>query len=240
MSDHDLLQRLDTLEYEHARLRRLLDGRGPTAGLRHEIRNTLAMVRDVVRRSAEASGSVEDYAAHLEGRLNAMIRIQTAIVNHLQDGVSLQGLVADELTVHAIGMRERLTIEGPDILLQPAAARTLGLAFHELATNVVKFGTLAAPAARLDVTWAVTESDGYWPCLSLDWVESGEPAPPTPLHHGFGAEVIEHMTPYQLGGCGTLKATPDGICCTLRLPMTPFLGKLRPMHAPGADDALLS
>ena len=228
MSDHDLLRRLEILERDNVRLRRLLDGRGTTAGLRHETRNTLAMVRDVVRRSAETSGSVEDYAAHLEGRLDAVIRIQTAIANRLQDGVSLHGLVADELTVPAIGTRERLAIEGPDFLLQPAAAGPLGLAFHELATNAVKFGTLASPAARIDVTWAVTESEGDRPCLALDWVESGAPVPPRPARRGFGTEVIEHMVPYQLGGHGALAFAPDGIRCSLRLPMTPALGQLRP------------
>ena len=53
MSDDALLHRIEALEADNARLRRLLQGQGSTAGERHHVRNTLAMLRDVVRLQSE-------------------------------------------------------------------------------------------------------------------------------------------------------------------------------------------
>ncbi len=230
MSVDNLLYRVKALENDNARLRRLLDLRGSPPGLRNQTRKTLAMVRDVVRRSAETSGSVEDYAAHLEGRLDAVFRIQTTIANRLLGGVGLHTLLTDELMVHAISGRERLSIDGPDILLQPSAASACALAFHELATNAMKFGALSVPEGRLAVTWSVRAGDDGEPWLALDWIESGVSLPAAPVRRGFGAEVIEHAVPCELDGRGVLEFTPDGLRCTIHLPMTPALGSLRELH----------
>ena len=239
MSDDETLRRLQALEHDNARLRRLLDETGSTAGLRHQTRNTLAMVRDVIRRSAETSDNVDDYAAHLEGRLDAVFRIQNTIAHRALDGVGLHALLADELMVHGLGPRERVVIEGPGILLQPAAASALALVFHELTTNALKFGALSAPEGHLAVTWAVAPGDGDQPWLTLDWVESGVNVPAPPTRRGFGSEVIEHVVPYQLNGRVSLAVEPSGLQCTLRLPMTPWLGRVRePYDLEARDDEL--
>jgi two-component sensor histidine kinase len=233
MSQDELLQRIQALEHDNARLRSLLDQRGSTAGLRHQTRNTLAMLRDVVRRSAETSDTVEDYAAHLEGRLDAVFRIQNTIANRLLDGVGLYTLLDDELMVHALGHRERLSIDGPDILLQPAAASALALAFHELATNAIKFGSLSQPEGRLAVNWSIAPGGDGQPLLTLNWIESGVGLTAPRDRAGFGSEVIERVVPYQLSGKGVLDFTPEGLHCTIILPMTPWLGRVQPTH--GSD-----
>ena len=40
------------------------------AELQHRVRNTLGVVRSIARRSSETSSTVEEYAAHLDGRLS--------------------------------------------------------------------------------------------------------------------------------------------------------------------------
>lgn len=238
MSDDELRRRVEALEHDNARLRRLLDQRGATAGLRHETRNTLAMIRDVVRRSAETgTDTVENYVAHLEGRLDAVFRVQNALANRRLDGISLYSLVADELMVHALGRRERLTIGGPDVLLRPTAAGPLALAIHELATNAVKFGTLTGPEGQLAVHWAVGPGEDGQPWLRVEWVETGGSLPVPDARRGFGSEVVEHLIPYQLGGRGTLDPAPAGVRCTILLPLTPGLGSLRaPLDSGEPDD----
>ena len=236
MSHDELLRRIRDLERDNARLRRLLDETGSTAGLRHQTRNTLAMVRDVIRRSAETSDGVEDYAAHLEGRLDAVLRIQTTIANRLLDGVGLHTLLADELMVHAINRRDELSIDGPDILLTPTAASALALAFHELSTNAVKFGPLGSSGSRLSVTWSVATGDHGQPWLSFHWVESGKKLLAAPARRGFGSEVIEHAVPYQLDGTGSLAFEPSGVRCTLHLPLKPAMGRVQLATAVISDD----
>ena len=236
MSDDELLRRVKALERDNARLRSLLDRQGSTAGLRHQIKNTLAMVRDVVRRSAEIGDTVENYAAHLEGRLDAVFRVQTIIAHRFLDGIGLHSLLTDELMVHTLSRAERLSIDGPDVLLHPPAASTLALAFHELTTNAIKFGAFSVPEGRLAVTWSVGAQDAREPLLVLRWVESGMTLPTSQARRGFGTDVIEHAVPYHLSGRTSLDLTPTGLHCTFHLPMTPALGSVQAMRDGDATD----
>ncbi|MBE7245308.1 MAG: sensor histidine kinase, partial [Actinomycetospora chiangmaiensis] len=63
----DSAERLLALEADNARLRRLLDEAGMPDSLRHGMRNTMAMMRTVMHRSAESVTDVETYVAHLDG-----------------------------------------------------------------------------------------------------------------------------------------------------------------------------
>ena len=228
MSQDTLFQRVRALELDNARLRRLLEHRGLTSGLRHQARNTLAMVRGVVRQSAERFGNVEDYAAHLEDRLDAIFRIQNTIANRPLDGVDLGVLITDELLVHAVSEGEQLSVTGEEVLLPPLIAGLVALAIHELTTNAIKFGALSTPEGRLAVSWTVARAEeGGLPTLALVWVESGgDHIPPGSIQRGFGSEVIENALRYQLGGEGRLDFAPAGLRCTIRLPLTPTLGSV--------------
>lgn len=228
MSQDTLSQRVRALELDNARLRRLLKHQGLTSGLRHQARNTLAMVRDIVRQSAERFGNVEDYAAHLEDRLDAIFRIQNTIANRPLDGVDLGVLITDELLAHAVSEGEQLSVAGEEVLLAPASAGLLALAIHELTTNAIKFGALSTAEGRLAVSWTVaTTEKGGRPTLILAWVESGgHQIPPRSIQRGFGSQVIENALRYQLGGEGKLDFASEGLRCTIRLPLTLTLGSL--------------
>ncbi|MGI4765365.1 MAG: HWE histidine kinase domain-containing protein [Janthinobacterium lividum] len=224
MSDDASLRRAQALEHDNARLRRLLDHQGSTAGHRHQMRNTLAMVRDIVRQSVDRFAGAEDYAAHLESRLDAVFRIQQTIADRPFDGVDLHTLVMDELVAYSVNEGEQLSIDGPDIQLLPAAASTLGLALHELATNAVEFGAVSAPAGRISVSWTTSPGEDGRDWLTLRWTETGvEPISPSPHRRGFGTEVIEQALKYQFGGEGRLEFAPGGLRCTIRLPLSRWL-----------------
>jgi two-component sensor histidine kinase len=47
----------------------------------------------------------------------------------------------------------QFSTEGPPIGLQPNAARNIGLALHELATNACKHGALSVPEGKVAVHW---------------------------------------------------------------------------------------
>ena len=128
MPDDDLTGRVARLEADNQRLRRLLDRQGTPGSLRHQLRNTLSTVREFVRRSAETTTDVDDYAAHLDGRLDAVLRVQNAIANGPGEGeVGLHALVADELLAQAIGEGQRAAVAGPDVALKPIAASAFAL-----------------------------------------------------------------------------------------------------------------
>ncbi len=219
-------RRIAELEADNARLRRLLDRQGSPGGLRHQVRNTLAALRELVRRSADTSDSVENYAAHLDGRLDAVLRVQNAIANGPGAGeVSLHALVADEFLAQAIGDGRRAAFAGPDVVLQPVAADALALALHELATNAVKFGAMTVPHGRIDVSWSIAPGGGDGPRLTFTWVESGlSGLPPVPPRRGFGMEAVELSLGYQLNAESEFRFAPTGLACTIRLVLAPWLG----------------
>ena len=225
MPDHLLETRIRDLEADNARLRRLLEERDVVAELRHRVRNTLSLVRAIVRRSAETSATLDDYAAHLEGRLDAVLRVQNTISQSPPKGIDLHSLVADELLAHLAREGDQADLSGPKICLQPKAAESFGLALHELAINAVKFGALAEAKGRIAVTWDVTELGENHLMLRFRWEESGVPDLfAKPSHRGFGSEVLERMLSYQIRAEVDFAFNRGGIACDIYLPFPPEIG----------------
>lgn len=218
----DLEARLAALEADNTRLRRLLDEAGMPDSLRHGMRNTMAMMRTVIHRSAEHSVDVETYVAHLDGRFGAVMRVQAA--TDAFGDADLHTLISDELMFHLVREGEQAALAGPRVRLRPRAALVLALALHELTSNAVEHGSLALPHGRIRVTWRVDDAEAGPPVLALDWAETGGSGVRSPDRRGFGTDVLEDMLAYDLGALATLGYEPDGLRCTIRLPLTARIG----------------
>lgn len=190
------------------------------AELQHRVRNTLAVVRSIARRSAETSDSVEEYASHLEGRISALARAQSALTRSADSAIDLQNLVLDELAAQGTRSRNNVVLNGPDITLAGKAAETLSLAFHELATNSLKYGALSSSEGHIEVEWVV-EPNGDSSQLNIRWQEkAGENGSERPTRRGFGSELIERMVPYELGGSAALRVDGDATVCSFSIPLS--------------------
>jgi two-component sensor histidine kinase len=215
--------RIEELEAENRRLRRFLDEKGLPAELRHKVRNTLSMLRAIIRRSAETSDSVETYVAHLDGRADALARVLNALMRSVPEGIGLHSLVADELLVHLAREGEQVAIAGPSLRLRSGAAEVFAMAVHELAVNAVEHGALTVPQGHIRVTWTLsspTEASGSPPKLTFVWEESGlADVAPSPAHRGFGFEVLERSLRYELKADTDLTFEPHGLRCTISLPL---------------------
>jgi two-component system, chemotaxis family, CheB/CheR fusion protein len=187
------------------------------AELQHRVRNTLGVVRSIARRSAETSGSVEDYAAHLDGRLNAFARTQSLVTRDPDAGVDLEYLVVEELLGYKAREGEQIRVGGPPIRFQARAAETFALAIHELATNAIKYGALSKPSGRIDISWRVDETSD--PQLVFDWRERAGPTVAPPKRKGFGSELLEKTVPFELKGSTTLGYNGSGLHCTITIPL---------------------
>jgi PAS domain S-box-containing protein len=189
------------------------------AELQHRVRNILAMIRSVVRRTAQASESVGDYSAHLESIVAAMARTQALLTRSPGDGVDLGRLVREELAAHSPD-GERFACEGPAVLLSSKAAEVLTLAVHELATNSVKYGALSGDAGGLSLTWAASDEAGAaW--LRFTWTETGIAPPEEPRRQGFGTELVTRRVPFELGGRGAMAFEADRLVATIEFPLLP-------------------
>jgi PAS domain S-box-containing protein len=192
------------------------------AELQHRVRNSLSVVRSIARRTGATSDSVEEYAMHLDGRIDAFARVQSAVTRNPLAGIDLEILVAEELI--SVGAQEggRVRgITGPKVRLQPKPAETVALAIHELATNAVKYGALCTETGRIKVGWDFEEAGGERQ-LVFRWIETGVNLSATNgRRRGFGIELIERTLAYDLGGEAALEFGRDGLSCTVRLPATP-------------------
>ena len=184
------------------------------AELQHRVRNILAVVRSIARRTAASADSAEDYAIHLDGRINALARVQAVLTRNAEGGVNLRDLLQDEFTALA-SEEAQVTLDGPEIELHGRTAETFALAVHELATNAVKHGALSADGGHIDVLW--TDSDER---LRLTWRETGvQIASRAPRRRGFGTELLEQLLPYELSAEVELVFKPGGLVCTIVMPL---------------------
>jgi PAS domain S-box-containing protein len=191
------------------------------AELQHRVRNTLAVLRSIARRTAASSDSVEEMAAHLQGRIDAFARVQAAVTRKPDAGIDLMTLIEDELLVHAAREGERVRIEGPEVALKSRPAETMSLAIHELASNAVKYGALASDRGRLAVAWSRRRVEGA-ELLELSWEESGLAGiDPEPAREGFGMELLTRSLPYELQASSKVELRPQGLRFTLSMPLGP-------------------
>lgn len=186
--------------------------------LQHHARNLLGRIRSIVRRTARTSDNVQDLATHLEGRLDALTRLQ-GLSPRDDDGIGLDMLIAGELVAYRAREGGQFSLQGPIVRLTRRAAESLGLAFHELATNALKFGALSTPSGHVEVTWRVSEG-GNDERLLLRWSERGGPEIPDmeARHRGFGTDVLTRALTYEIAASVELDFQPEGLTCTIALP----------------------
>ena len=134
-----------------------------SADLQHRLRNNLALMRSIIRRSHETAESAEHFALHLEARIGALSRIQAVLAAAGEAGIEFEELVRTELIASAVP-EKRWVLQGPAVRLHAKGAESLGLAMHELATNSLKFGALAAPSGSVAITWAVIDDPASLAC----------------------------------------------------------------------------
>jgi two-component sensor histidine kinase len=185
--------------------------------LNHRVKNTLATVQSLAlqtQRQSEAEPATGD--AFME-RLHALARVHDLLSEAAWEGASLHEVVGQTLAPYVEDVA-RITVSGPAVRLVPNAAVTLNMAFHELATNAVKYGALSTPAGRVDIAWGTDGAD-----IVMDWRERDGPAVAQPTRRGFGSRLIEQGLARELGSEATLAYPPEGLHCRIRVPLS---GKL--------------
>jgi two-component sensor histidine kinase len=132
--------------------------------------------------------------------------------------IKLRAIVEAELAARGGG--DKVTVGGDDVELPPKSIQALALALHELATNAVKYGALREPSGRLAVTWYMQREPGN-NCMVLDWRETGVALPVghRPRRKGYGTQLIEQSLPYDLGAYTRLEFGPDGVHCSIAVPV---------------------
>lgn len=162
----------------------------------HRSKNLLAVIEAMVRKTA-SSTPPHELVARVSQRLQALSAIQNLLVYGDWRGVDLRTLITTQAAPYTEG--RVLELEGPQLLLLPAAAQALGLAFHELASNAARHGSLSQSQGAVKVQWALTNGKGE-PELSLSWTETHGPQVATPANTSFGTTILKRATEDALDG----------------------------------------
>ncbi|MBV1800399.1 sensor histidine kinase [Siccirubricoccus sp. G192] len=193
--------------------------------LDHRVKNILAVVSAVISQTLRTSRTPEAFAVELEGRIKAIARAHSLLTQTGQGEMSLSAVVAMELAPYDRG-EGNLVVTGGDVTLTPRAGLAMAMALHELASNAAKYGALSTASGRLAVAWHVTGGVGNH-ALTLIWTEAGGPEVQLPSRRGFGTTLIERTLTHELDAKVDREFLATGLRCTMTIPLTEEVGRLR-------------
>jgi PAS domain S-box-containing protein len=182
--------------------------------LNHRVKNTLATVQSIAAQTARRADSPEDFRDKFEARIIALSKTHNLLTQGGWERAGLRELLALEFAPYPA---EQVRLEGPDLDLAPRQVVALGLVFHELTTNAVKYGALSRAGGCVRVSWRLVLLSPAERRLVLDWREEGGPAVQTPTRRGFGSRLIETSLKGELGGTSRMAFQADGLECRLEV-----------------------
>jgi two-component sensor histidine kinase len=156
--------------------------------LRHRLMNLITVVGAIASRSwpQDHQGSRVDF----QNRLFAIGRATDLMFPRAEDSaeVTLRSLLHDVTAPHRSHAHDPFTFDGPEVAVGDRL-RNLAMAFHELATNALKYGSLSVPTGMVHISWLSGE-DGS---LTITWEESAGPRVTPPTERGLGSMLLTRL-----------------------------------------------
>jgi CHASE1-domain containing sensor protein len=181
--------------------------------MKHRIKNSIARVLAIARQTASGSNSMEEFSNSFFSRLQSMSAAQELLTRSHWEKADLRELLNGELhqVLGESWSKDRLS--GARVSLNARATQALGLTFHELATNALKYGDPEGIESGLSVHWK-TESAGGKDVLIVEWAEPGG-SQKAGEKAGFGSRLIAMNVERELGG--TIERIVDDVGLIIRL-----------------------
>ena len=184
----------------------------------HRVKNLLAIASGLTAITSRSAKTTSDMARELTHRLTALGRAHD-LVRPLPGQEGKAALLGDLISVllapyddmGAFSGRVRVSV--PRMGVGEAAATTLALVIHELATNSLKYGALSSATGTLDVSCALHDSE-----VVVVWTERGGPPVVAPTGTGgFGSRLVQRGMAAQLGGSIAADWQEEGVVVTLQM-----------------------
>ncbi|MXO84627.1 PAS domain S-box protein [Altererythrobacter aurantiacus] len=180
-----------------------------TEELNHRVRNMLAVIKSVVRLSAPRARDIATFSQALEGRVGALARGHQLLVGNPDRTMTPSDILDTELEAFP-GTKDRVRIETDgEAALQGQHSQGLGLVFHELITNAMKYGALSNDNGHVAVKIDTDEER-----VRILWKEHGGP-PVRSDDTGFGSRLISSAIASH--GSAELSFPEDGVECRIEL-----------------------
>jgi two-component sensor histidine kinase len=188
--------------------------------INHRIKNLFSVTAGLISLSARNSTNVQELAADLRSRLQALARAHDLTLPDLSDKgakrtlTTVVTLVKAILAPHEHAQASRIAITGSDAPLSGNALTSFALLLHELTTNAAKYGALSSPNGQLTIN--ISTTDTY---LHIDWVERGSPPSTDEVaREGFGT-TLEKAALRGIGGTISRDWKKEGLSLSLELPL---------------------
>jgi PAS domain S-box-containing protein len=188
--------------------------------LHHRVRNTLATVQGVMNTTARSSATIEDFQEAFAGRISSLAKTHAVMTEELDQSVSFEQLLNQELGFYADRRGKRISLTGPSVDLPSQIAVPLGMAVHELTTNAARYGALASKEGRIAVEWSLAESP-LGAALRWEWNETDGPTVAPPGREGFGSMLLKRVLSQQIGAEVTVAFEPEGFRLRMLVPLRP-------------------
>lgn len=195
--------------------------------MKHRIKNSITRVLAIARQTASHATDVKEFSSSFSARLQAMAASQDMLTRSRWQKADLGDLLRIELgQVFGKELPDGI-LSGPQVLLDETTTQALGLTFHELATNALKYGEAGNSANALKVDWSL-KGRGHDRTLALNWRETGQKKLKAPAKTGFGTKLIDLNVTRELGGTINRHFRDDGLSVEIRIPL--------PAEAPPSPD----
>lgn len=183
----------------------------------HRSKNQMAVVASLAKQTALSSDTVQGFGEAFQQRLQGLARSTDLLIAGSVGGVDLAELIQVQVAPFQPVGEGRLSIEGPAFRLSSQAAQTLGLVFHEKATNASKYGAFSDDAGRLAINWTIDGEN-----LELVWRETVKDAKGLSERRGFGTHLIDRVLGRALGADINRTFHADGLESRFKIPLAPL------------------
>jgi two-component sensor histidine kinase len=176
--------------------------------MKHRIKNSITRVLAIARQTASSAKDIGEFSESFSARLQAMAASQDMLTRSRWQKADLGELLRIELS-QAFGKDlPEGVLSGPKVMLSENSTQALGLTFHELATNALKYGEVGTSHEALRVEWRLVDKDRR---LRLSWQERGKSAIKPSGKPGFGTKLIDMNIVRELKGTISRNFRPDGL-----------------------------
>jgi two-component sensor histidine kinase len=177
--------------------------------LQHRLKNKLSTVHAVLHQVLYDQPQTWD---RIDSRLRALTATEDMIARVNGTGCDIRDLLISELGPYG---PVRFTLNGERLFLPGKLAVSLGLIFHELATNASKYGAFSSPRGVLQVSWSLSGDR-----LTIAWDETEGPTVEKVGAAGFGTRLLRAaLTPFD--GKTDISYLKSGVHCVMQCRVPP-------------------
>ena len=181
--------------------------------MNHRVKNLFAIVRSIIGQSSKQAKSVEEFAAQLRQQVLTLSRAHAYTLNQEADESALFLFELLETILKPHDAHDGVSVDGDNIAIAASDVTSLGLIFHELATNSCKYGALSSPEGKVDIVVRSEPSHSR-----ISWRERNGPRlDREPDAEGFGTKLVDGSV-QQIGGTVERLWKPEGLEMTIVLP----------------------